>query len=79
MFYWLKKLGWQRLRISTDQYPYHEESRDAKPLSKKPFWWMQAFERLVEKIRRHENAKEKFSTQTMRKIHSIHQELLLEG
>lgn len=46
MFYWLKKLGYSGY-ISTDQYPYREESRDAV---EQTVLWMQAFERLVEKI-----------------------------
>lgn len=46
MFYWLKKLGYDGY-ISTDQYPYREESRDAV---EQTVLWMQAFERLADRI-----------------------------
>lgn len=44
--YWLKKLGYDGY-ISTDQYPYREESRDAV---EQTVLWMQAFERLADRI-----------------------------
>jgi Sugar phosphate isomerases/epimerases len=46
MFYWLKKLGYSGY-ISTDQYPYREDSRDAV---EQTVLWMQAFERLADRI-----------------------------
>ena len=46
MFYWLKKLGYDNY-ISTDQYPYREDSRDAVEQTVK---WMQTFERLADRV-----------------------------
>jgi xylose isomerase len=46
MFYWLKKLNYTGF-ISTDQYPYREDSRDAV---EQTVLWMQAFERVADKM-----------------------------
>ena len=46
MFYWLRKLGYNAF-ISTDQYPYRENSRDAVAQTVK---WMQTFERIASNI-----------------------------
>lgn len=46
LFYWLRKLEYSQF-ISTDQYPYREESRDAVAQTVK---WMQTFEKLVSQI-----------------------------
>lgn len=46
MFYYLRKLGYTGF-ISTDQYPYREDSRDAVEQTVK---WMRTFERLADKI-----------------------------
>lgn len=46
MFYYLKKLGYTGF-ISTDQYPYREDSRDAVEQTVK---WMQTFERLADRV-----------------------------
>ncbi len=46
MFYWLKKLDYTGF-ISTDQYPYRENSRDAVAQTVK---WMQTFERIADEI-----------------------------
>ena len=46
MFYWLKKLGYAGY-ISTDQYPYREDSRDAVEQTVK---WMQTFEQVADSL-----------------------------
>ena len=46
LFYWLRKLGYSGY-ISTDQYPYRENSRDAVAQTVK---WMQTFEKITERI-----------------------------
>ena len=46
MFYWLRKLGYGGF-ISTDQYPYRENSRDAV---EQTVLWMKCFEKLAGKI-----------------------------
>jgi len=46
MFYWLRKLDYTGF-ISTDQYPYRENSRDAVAETVK---WMQTFEKIAAKI-----------------------------
>ena len=46
MFYWLKKLGYTGY-ISTDQYPYREDSRDAV---EQTVLWMKTFEKLADRI-----------------------------
>lgn len=46
MFYWLKKLGYGGF-ISTDQYPYRENSRDAVAQTVK---WMQTFDKIADRI-----------------------------
>jgi xylose isomerase len=46
MFYWLKKLNYTGF-ISTDQYPYREDSRDAV---EQTILWMRTFERIADKI-----------------------------
>jgi xylose isomerase len=46
MFYWLRKLNYTGF-ISTDQYPYREDSRDAV---EQTILWMRTFERLADKI-----------------------------
>lgn len=46
MFYWLKKLGYTGY-ISTDQYPYREDGRDAVEQTVK---WMRAFEKVADRL-----------------------------
>lgn len=46
MFYWLKKTGYEGW-ISTDQYPYRENSRDAVNETVR---WMEAFSNAVERM-----------------------------
>ena len=46
MFYWLKKLNYTGY-ISTDQYPYREDSRGAVEQTVK---WMQAFEKVADSL-----------------------------
>ena len=46
MFYWLKKLNYAGY-ISTDQYPYREDSRDAVEQTVK---WMRTFEKVADRL-----------------------------
>jgi xylose isomerase len=70
MFYWLKKTGYNNW-ISTDQYPYREDGRDAVNESVR---WMEAYinvinkldENIVEKIINNGNACE--ASSLMREI-----------
>ena len=46
LFYWLRKLDYSGY-ISTDQYPYREDSRDAVEQTVK---WMRTFQKVAESL-----------------------------